>query len=314
MSFCYQVYGLNCLSEVEIPAFLSVSNLLPTEIDFQVKIGKVERQFTELAQILDDYSQLNEREFYLHVPEVGRYFVRNGNEVTIEPLAEAFKDVLLYFQSNCLAAILFQRNLIPFHVSGVMDKEGGVWLFSAPSGTGKSTTALKLQEMGYRLFTDDTALVYVENGVCYARASYPMLKAWQQTMDNQKFYSIQETFQIETGYDKFGVLFHRDFVNLPAPVKGIVFLDIAGDQIRISPMKAPQGMAYLMANVYRGEWASALNKIKLQFLTAAEIAKTVPFFEASRPEDFPTFKDFAMEIEKKIILGEMETLKIANSI
>lgn len=300
MAFYYQVFGLYCQSEVEIPAFFPVASQ-GEPVDFSVKLGKVERKFSLPAQALDDYSQMNEQEFYFMVPEVAKYFVKDGQEITIEPLTSDMRDVLLYFQSNCMAALLFQRGKIPFHVSGVVDHDGGVWLFAAPSGTGKSTTALKLKERGYSLFTDDTALIYVENGKCYAQASYPMIKAWPTTLENQGIISEENLFLILKDWEKMGVYFHDKFINRPMEVKGITFIKTEGTEIKIDKIPAVEGMMELLANVYRGEWTTALAKNKQQFITVSEIAKTVNFCEAIRPSNTSTFDAFAAAIDLQIM-------------
>jgi len=308
MGYFYQVFGLNCFSEIEIPAFLPLSFLQDNEIDFHIKIGKAKSLFTSPPRIFDDFSQMNEDEYYLHVPDVAGYFVRNGREVIIEPISEHMQDILLYFKSNCMAAILYQKNLLPFHVSGVISPDGGVWLFSAPSGTGKSTTALKLQERGYRLFTDDTALIYVENGICFARASYPMLKAWQETLENQKSYRISDSFPLNQSHKKFGLLFHKEFVNRPAVVKGIIFLEKEGSEIQIQPVSQVQGLGKLMENVYRGEWVSVLKKNQLQFNLVTSIAKTIPFWIAKRPEGQATFDTFSLALENVILSYQQNSI------
>jgi hypothetical protein len=220
----------------------------------------------------------------------------------------------LYFKSNCMAAILFQKNLLPFHVSGVIDPDGGVWLFSATTGTGKSTTALKLQERGFRLFTDDTALIYVQNGVCYSKASYPMLKAWQETLDKQSKYLRSESFQLHSSIKKYGILFHQEFTKHPIRVKGIIFLEKDGESIQIHPITAVQGLGKLLENIYRGEWVSVLKKHQLQFETVTEIAKTLPFWTAKRPVDQDSFESFAAAIEEFIICPPTkETLNLQAS-
>lgn len=306
MPFFYQVFGLTCRSEIAIPSFYPIQEEQVTEVDFEVKLGKVDRVFEQEPSESDEYTQMNAREFFLEVPEVARYFVKNGNTVTIEPISEDMRDVLLYFKSNGMAAILFQRNKIPFHVSGVIDYDGGVWLFSAESGIGKSTTALKLKELGYPIFTDDTALIYVENGTCYAKASYPMIKAWPGTVANQKAFDESASFPILKDWEKMGIYFHEGFVTEAKEVKGITFLKVEGDEIHIRKLSAIEGMIQLLPNVYRGEWVTALNQNKKQFFTVSQIAQTVPFFEASRPKDLPTFSDFSKAIEEKILQPETE--------
>jgi hypothetical protein len=301
MAFFYQVYGLFCSSEITIPAFYPLQEDQVTGVDFEVKLGKVPLHFEQEPQTVDEYSKMNAKEFFMEVPEVAKYFVKNGNQVTIEPHTEDLRDVLLYFKSNCMAAVLFQRGKIPFHVSGVVDNDGGVWLFSADSGTGKSTTALKLKERGYSIFTDDTALIYVENGQCFARASYPMIKAWPKTMENQKLYGYDQSFQIHSSHDKQGVFFHNDFIHKPLPVKGLVFLEIADEDIEIKKITGMEGISRLLPNVYRGQWVTALNQNALQFVTITEIAKAVPCFTAQRPMTKPSFEEFADALVAKII-------------
>jgi hypothetical protein len=303
MHYQYQVFGLYCASEIEIPAFFPVVSV-GEKVDFRVELGKVEEVFEEEAQVVEDNSRMNQREFFMEVEGVARYFVKNGNQVTIEPLSEEMRDVLLYFKSNCMAAILFQRGKIPFHVSGVVDEDGGVWLFAGESGMGKSTTALKLRERGYAHFTDDTALIYVENGQCWARASYPMIKAWPTTVENQKVYGEESSFPIMSDWEKKGIYFHEQFINTPRKVKGIIFLNMEGEKIVTRPLKPLEGMMQLLPNVYRGHWVTALHQNALQFKTVSEIANTVNFCEAVRPLETSTFEAFAAAIDLHIMQHE----------
>lgn len=156
--FYHQVFGLRCASDVELPAFLVCDS---SRVDFTVKITSQVLEFNLLPTVVKPFTSYNDREFRYQVPDIATYFVRDGKQIWICPLCEDWSSVLLFFYSNAIAALLFQRNLIPFHVSGVLD-EDGVWLLSAPSRTGKSTTALKLKERGYPVFTDDTALDLVQ--------------------------------------------------------------------------------------------------------------------------------------------------------
>ena len=235
------------------------------------------------------------------MPDIARYFVSDGNKVIIEPLCEDWDSILLFFYSNCIAAILLQSNLIPFHVSGVLDKKGGLWLFAAPSRTGKSTTALKLKEKGYTLFTDDTALITVEEGICVATASYPVARAWENTMNNQTAFAISEGKQLRAEINKFGIDFHDDFVSTSQQVKGIVFLEMQGNKIQIERMKPVEGMKKLGDNIYRNTWVDGMNKQLLQFKIVSAVSQKVPFWKAVRPKDTPSFDSFAEAIIEQIM-------------
>lgn len=301
MTYFYQVFGLTCSSEIELPALLSIDN--PPIIDFEVKLADKLPEFDTAPNVVKPFSSFNEREFLYNFPDVAGYYVRDGNTIWVKPNCIDWDSILLFFYSNALAAILFQRNLMPFHVSGVLDAKGYAWLFSAPSRTGKSTTAIMLQDLGYRLFTDDTCLLAVREEGVFAVPSYPMLRAWKPTLDQQQVHSKVDAFQIRADVEKFGVYFHDHFVTQPALVKGIFFLEMDGDQILIEPQKPSLGMQALGNNIYRRQWIFGMKKQVLQFQSITSIAKQVDFFKATRPKDKPSFKEFAQAIHLQI-LGE----------
>lgn len=299
MQYNYRVFNLCCTSVIPLPSFIvNEEDVIP---DFEVVLGTVEPNFQNEPTVKKPFSQFNENEFFYQMPDIAKYFVTDGNKVVIEALCEDWDSILLFFYSNCIAAILFQRNLIPFHVSGVLDNKGGLWLFAAPSRTGKSTTALKLKERGYTLFTDDTALITIENDSCVAIASYPVLRAWENTMNNQQVYALSEGKQLRAEINKFGIAFHDDFVSSSQKVKGIIFLEMQGDSIQIGRLKPIEGIKRLGDNIYRNRWIHGMNKQLLQFKAVSAISQKVPFWTARRPKDKPSFDSFADAIIEQII-------------
>ena len=299
MLYKYKVFNLICSSTVPLPSFIVVEeNVKP---DFQVALGIVIPSFINDPNVNKNFIRFNENEFFFQLPDIAKYFVSNGNKVVIEPLCEDWDSILMFFYSNCIAAILFQRNSIPFHVSGVLDNDEKLWLFAAPSKTGKSTTALKLKEKGYALFTDDTALIKVEDNCCIAVASYPVLRAWENTMNNQKVYARSEGKHLRAEVNKFGVSFHKDFIGTPKKVSGIVFLEERGNSIQIERIKSIDGIKLLGDNIYRNTWVKGMNKQLLQFQTLSAISQKVSFWKASRPKNISSFDSFSQAIIDQII-------------
>lgn len=299
MPYNYRVFNLCCTSTIPLPSFVvNQEGVVP---DFEVVLGTAAPDFKIEPTVKKPFTQFNENEFFYQMPDIARYFVTDGNKVVIEPLCEDWDSILLFFYSNCIAAILFQKNQIPFHVSGVLDKKGGLWLFAAPSRTGKSTTALKLKEKGYTYFTDDTALITIEDNQCVAIASYPVLRAWENTMNNQQVYALSEGKQLRAEINKFGIAFHDDFVNTSKKVKGIIFLEMKGDSIQIERLKSTDGMKRLGDNIYRNNWIHGMNKQLLQFKTLSAISQKVSFWTAIRPKDKPSFDSYANAIINQII-------------
>jgi len=300
----YQVFGLPIISEIALPALMPMGNLYQKFDPIYVKHGKtptsLKNNYVEKRNIF----LLNEQELLFEIKGIARYYVSDSTQVTIEPLIDKWSEVLLYFYSNCVAAILYQRGFIPIHASGVFLDENSVLLISAPSGIGKSTTAIKLSELGYNVFSDDTVIISVDRLDCLATASYPMMRQWQNTIDNQtKLKEVEKkVLRNENDLNKFGFHFHETFEVKAVKISGIVFLSKEGTEIRIQALTPTAALQQLGTNVYRKGWATAMKKQIALYKHLTEISSKIPMWMASRPESTATYDIFSREIEKQIIL------------
>src|SRR5262245_30338408 len=151
MAFFYSTYGLNIVSELEIPEFRSASsaNAERPMADIFIDVGKVPLEIKAPAVASEDY-QVGASEILLTVPAIARYWARDGQRLTIAPERGADPGpVLLYLKGSGLAAILHQRGIVPLHASAI-EYEGSCVGFLGDSGAGKSTLASMLGRRGYR--------------------------------------------------------------------------------------------------------------------------------------------------------------------
>ncbi len=300
MLYYYQAYGLTVQSSIELPALVGNSERSLIE-PICVGVGLVPTELLKIATVQNSICTYNEDEFKYEVASIARYYVANGVQIVIEPLCENWDKILLYLYSNCLAAALLQRNLILFHVSGILTSANKAVLFAASSKVGKSTTALMLQQKGYAPFTDDTALITVENNVCYAQASYPMARLWQNTIELQTVYDESDKQNIYAELDKYGFSFHDNFESKKIEVAGVVFLEEVGNEIKIKSLKAIETIQLLSENIYRRHWLNGMNKGRLQFEQLTSVANVMSAHKATRPQNQPTFEVFAATIEQQIL-------------
>ena len=311
MTYQYLTYGIPLVSTIELPAFVPVTETSKIN-PISVSQGKVPDKLQHATTETKPFSVFNEHEFLYKMPDIAHYYVRNGEEIIIEAHCNNWEDILLYFYSNCMAAVLFQRNKLPFHVSGIFIAENKVLLFAAPSRTGKSTTSVILQQKGYKPFTDDTAIMVVENGTCYAYASYPMIRLWQNTIKEQNLLdeSSKQVLCSNTELNKFGFMFHEQFVTDKVEVAGIVFLEEQGTEIQIERLNHQAIVEILSNNVYRKQWINGMKKQLLQFKSLSGIANVIPAWKATRPKAKPTFQSFADTIEEQIITVILDKLQV----
>lgn len=302
MTNLFLAYGIPIISSVNLSAFIKIDSLNGLK-PINVSIGTVPEKLAGEPLEKKPFSVYNDLEFLFLMPRVAKYYVANGENIIIEPICDNQEDILLYFYSNCMAAALFQRNLIPFHVSGVFIEQNKVLLFAAPSRTGKSTTSVMLQQKGYAPFTDDTAILNIEDGKCYAHASYPIMRLWESTLKHQTFLNQSEKQLLRKNVDlnKFGFSFHDRFVAEKVEVVGMVHLVLEGDEVRISKLNQNDAIELMSANVYRKQWVKGMNKNVLQFRHLTDIANVLPAWKAVRPKNKPTFTLFTDAIETHII-------------
>ena len=131
MPYQYQAYGIPIISDIELPALIFLEEKL-TAKPINVAQGIVPDSLQNAPLEEKPFSTFNVHEFRFVIPSVAKYYVANGEKIIIEPLCDNWDEILLYFYSNCLAAALFQRSLIPFHVSGFFIDKQSVLLFAAP--------------------------------------------------------------------------------------------------------------------------------------------------------------------------------------
>lgn len=303
MQFYYQAYGIPIISQIELPALLSTSENTLIE-PVRIEKGIVPSVFKHPPSVQKPLSAYNEQEFMFKLPNIVSVYITEGKHIIVEPHCEDWTTILAFLYSTGLAAILYQRNQLPFHVSGILVNTDEVILFTAPSQTGKSTTAMKLKEKGYPTFTDDTALIWVENGICYAQASYPITRLWQDALLEQKVYAEADKQILHSEIDKYAFDFHNAFDSRRKKVKSFVFLDVSGDDIHIEPLKSAKILQLLSKSVFRNQWIVGTKKQLLQYKLLTEISQAVSFFVATRPIYKKTFEAFAIAIEHHIIHGQ----------
>lgn len=303
MKYNYVAFGLSVISDIELSAFMPVEEVLPGGDPVKVYQGKAPEEIQEPPLERKPFSVFNSREFLYTMPGIARYYVQDGEKVVIEAQCDDWSSILLFFYSNCMAAVLYQRNLIPFHVSGVFIGERKVLLFAAPSRTGKSTTAVMLEQKGYPAFTDDTAVLTMDKTKCYAQASYPVMRLWQKSIMHQTLYdeTNKKVIRNDVKIEKYGFHFHKKFVADKVEVAAIVFLEEKGTDIIIEKVNPQVSIQLLGDNIYRSQWVNGMKKQVLQFSTLTGIVNRLVMWRAVRPKGLATFESFADAIEEEVI-------------
>src|SRR5262249_2741279 len=105
----------------------------------------------------------NGREVLLDFPAVGRFLLRAGTEILMDPAPSSDDEqVRAYLLGAVFPVLCHQRGITPLHASAI-DVADGCIAFIGASGAGKSTLVATLARSGHEIFTDDTCFLRLDS-------------------------------------------------------------------------------------------------------------------------------------------------------
>jgi hypothetical protein len=281
----YWAYGLLVESEIEFP------ELLPYQFekaDVTLNIGKTPENL-EGEDVLHKVTvSMSSNEYLLKLLNIANYYAANGNQIVIEPLQDSDENSLrLFALSNAFSAILYQRNSILLHASGVFFKNG-VILFCGNSGAGKSTLITALQQKGYQVFTDDVCVLQPQlDHSIKVIPSYPMIKLWEDSFTKIGISDWGEKKRIRDHLPKYAHYFHNQFITDPQNVLQLFVLDNSHKNsldVQIIQLTALDAFDIVEKNSYRQLQMIMMKKRQLHFKQITQLVNGLPVFLCKRPE------------------------------
>ena len=228
----------------------------------------------------------------LHVESVADFAISEGRCVRVDPHRGARPaDIDAYLRGTVAVVLLGQRRRFALHASFVRVAETVVAV-AAPQGTGKSTTALRLEQRGHEFVCDDVAELRPDtDGVAY-------------TTFGRAAHVVPETATV-LGIDTADALgtSHRGKLALRAqPVTSgrldAVAVLSCGDVERVATQRLTGGLA--LANVF--EHTFRLSTVKLlwpaeAFAWAGAVTAQLPVYALTRPYEGWTVDAVADAVE-----------------
>src|SRR5689334_10832799 len=106
--FEYNVFGLQVRSEIPLPGLLPGASGEPGDVT--VRVGRISEDQRRPGLYRTGGALL------LVVPDVARFLIAEGREITVEPAADAPEsNVRLYLMGSAFGALIHQRGLLPLH-------------------------------------------------------------------------------------------------------------------------------------------------------------------------------------------------------
>jgi hypothetical protein len=294
----YWGFGLNIESEIAFP------ELLPSTFnnaDLTIRIGDTPAELNGDNVVQKLRLSVSPSEYLLDIFNIAKYYASNGNQIIIQRYDDADESsVRLFMLSNAIAAILHQRNSIPFHASGIFTSAGLV-LFTGSSGSGKSTTVYGLMQRGYKLFTDDVCVLHYNKatGLIEATPSYPMMKLWENTLEIIPADGIERSYRVRPKLPKYGVFNHHLFNTASLPVLNIYVLDSYNFSAvhTCKQLNKIESFNVLQGNTYRRLQVDLMQLHSLHFHLISQLANQATVFQVNRKKDdtVESYLDFIID-------------------
>ncbi len=243
--------------------------------------------------------EANENELLLSVKEVARFYVQDGNSITIEKFADSSDDeIRLFLFGSAIGALLQQRGLLTLHASAIKTDRGAV-LFAGASGAGKSTTLQEFVRRGYKQISDDTIALYRDEatGKMICLPSYPQSKIWQNSADLMEL-DTKTLRQIRPEIQKFALPTFDSFFDAELPLYAIYILNThQKDEITVESIGKFQRFNIVKSQTYRMRYIKNPTMMQNHFKLASASAQQALFYRVNRPIKIDTLKTFADAIE-----------------
>ncbi len=294
--YIYRAYGLIFLSELLIPE-LDTAEGTP---DVMIKFGEVPAFLSDPVD-QGKFYQSAPNEFLLKLDKIAKFYVKDGNTITITPFIDLDSpDIRLFLLGSVFGALLQQRGLLVLHgSSAVIDGKGVV--FTGRSGIGKSTLAAAFYKRGYQILTDDVCVVQIGiTGIPYIIPGFPSLKLWKDSAEKLGR-STDGLEAVKKDMEKY-----RAGIEMGDSGEGIALNEIYvlsthnKENIELKPIKDMAKLEVLLNNTYRYRYLNGQGMKPLHFKQCAAIAGKIEIYNVLRPKALFLLDELVSAVEWNI--------------
>lgn len=286
----YRAYGLKIQSEIPLPELNSDEG---EQADVTIRIGAVpERLVDPHAEQLTWSARPGE--WLQDIDGIGRYYVKDGREVWVEPYGGE-DDVRSFLFSSTLGVLLHQRGLLTLHAGSVL-MDGGAVAIAGPSTAGKSTTLAKLTQRGFPLLADDKTALEMKEDKLSVLSGYPTMRLWERALE----YLELDPAGMPRLRGEMNKFLHRSALFHPDAVSPRAFFLLSKDslvkQVEVRQLEANEAFETVMNKTYRKRCLEALGMLTRQFQVVSALCARVPVYELTRPDEGNTISEVVDQI------------------
>lgn len=188
--------------------------------------------------------------------------------------------------------------MLVLHASGI-GTEKGAFLFTGPSGIGKSTLLGELLRRGHSMLVDDVCSITPDAaGYPIVQPAYPRTRVWADTARHLAV-ETEGLERTRPEMEKFERQIPEQFWDQPAPLRRIYHLTSNNkDDLDLKPLPRVQTFGLVLHNTYRHVFLDGLEMRKPHFDLVTAVASRVEVTRVVRPSGSFKLAELADLIEQ----------------
>jgi len=300
-TYRYQAFGLTIQSDMELPMLLPAKKYARSQVN--IRKGRISSSGLKSPVIKHLHYQSAPGQLWLKIPAIGRFLIKNGNEIRYQPdpKTDVFT-VRLFLLGTCMGALLQQRELIVLHAMAVRHGDDAI-VFASASGEGKTTLAAVMHKQGYEILTDDLCVIDDNNLV---QPGYPVLKLWRDCFRVMQI-KPGTINRIRPGVEKYAYRMNEGFCNTPLPIKSVYILHSWNqDDPEMNAITGMQKLMPLQSNTYRLQYLEGQGLMKKNMGKLMKLAGKIDLKIVTRPQHDYKVSQLIDFIESDIKKGNKE--------
>jgi hypothetical protein len=287
----YSLFGLKLRSDLDLPELAATEWVGAPDV--LISVAPIDARTNEAGLSVTNDGLV------LSIDGVGRYLVRGGCAIVVEPAPDVDpRNVRLFLLGSAFGILLHQRGLLPLHANAI-EMDGRAVSFIGASGSGKSTLAAWFHDRGHTILADDVCVVdFDDDGNAVAHSGIPRLRLWIDALhrSGRSADALNRSYVDASGnLDKFDLPIDPGVPGRSSPLAAIYLLD-RGVTFSIEPLAGVEATSAIIENTYRGGWIAAAGSAFDHWSAAVRLARAIPVFRVVRPWDTKTLDAEAAEM------------------
>lgn len=239
--------GLRVRSAVALPDLMPWTGEARAP-DITIEVGHVPDTLPDLAVQRPLLQVAADGACRFTVPGIATWRIApDGSRVVVEMRGGDQTGMRTFLYGRVFSILLMRRGYLPLHACCV-ERDGRAYAISGHSGAGKSSLAMQLVRLGYRLLADDVTVIDPSApGAPLAMPTFPRVKLWRDMLDRLDI-DAGTLEPVRAGITKYSQPVTAAFCPEPRPLAALLLLDADIEPGRLRPL---QSLSQMQTIIYR---------------------------------------------------------------